>query len=282
VRLPAILLTILLAALSAPARTAPQPPSGQNSAIQPNAQDQAQTAKQTPAATAQFAKDGKQTPENGAGSGASQKSGAKPVSASSSPAKPVPAAKPRPKPHVYTNDDFDSLPSTASFTKGPELLDQVNECDRDCFEQVGREAGATGRAPATWKQALLDAVERVKGDVPWQELLRNMIDIQAQTCELEGEKAQDMREHADPNNVTPNELAIDRDYEPKFDQVRRRLNAAAARAEAHIATASITGVQAAFMRLQTQRIVHATCNIRVSDPPAPNSDPSAGDDPDDQ
>jgi hypothetical protein len=280
VRLPAILLTILFAAMSAPAWTAPQPQSGQNSATQPNGQEQA--AKQAPAATAQPPKDGKQTRGNDAGSGGSQKSGAKPAPANSSPAKPASAAKPRPKPHVYTNDDFDSLPSTANFTQGPELLDQVNECDRDCFDQVGREAGATGRAPATWKQALLDAVERVKGDVPWQELLRNMIDVQAQTCELEGEKAQDMREHADPNNVTPNELAIDRDYQPKFDEVRRRLNAAAARADAHVATASTNGVQAAFMHLQTERIVQATCNIRVSDPPAPSSDPSGADDPDDQ
>lgn len=199
---------------------------------------------------------------------------------SASPAPTTPPAKPAAKPHkVYTNDDFDSLPDESQFAQRGILLDQLNDCDRKCFEQVGRSAGATTSNPAKWKETLFDSIEKVKADQPWQDLLRQMIKIQAQTCDLQGQKAVDMRRLADPNNVTPNELAVDREYAPKFAEVQRRLNAVAASADAHIAKNSSNGLQTEFMRLQTERIIHVTCNITVNDPPP--ADPDQGDDPND-
>jgi hypothetical protein len=209
----------------------------------------------------------------------SQSPSRKPAEGGKAPASPKAAtpSKTRSKPHVYTNDDFDALPSTGFFTQGPELLDEVNDCDRDCFNQVGRATGSLGGPPGAWKQTLFDAIETVKGDQAWQELLRKMIDIQAQTCQLEGQKQQDLRRYADPNNVTPNELEIDREYQPKFAEVRRRLNSAAASADAHVAKSAKNALQAQFMRQQEERISQATCNISLGDPDPADSDPSNDD-----
>lgn len=256
-----LLAAMVAASASAPVRAQSQGTQpAQNSAVPQNNQLQGQPSKNSASPQSPPSKNAPQAPAG--------------------PAPAAPSAKPAAKPHkVYTNDDFDLLPNESGFADAQNLLDQLNDCDRHCFEQVGREAGATTGNPAKWKETLFDSIEKVKADQPWQDLLRQMIKIQAQTCDLQGQKAADMHRLADPNNVTPNELAVDREYAPKFAEVRQRLNAVATSADVHIAKNTSNGLQAEFMRLQMERIVHVTCNITVNDPPP--AAPDQGNDPND-
>lgn len=174
---------------------------------------------------------------------------------------PAPAA---PKHHkVFTNEDFDGLPHEANVNGGRDLLEQVNSCDRNCFDQVSRALG-TYSFDARAKQALLNAVDKAKEDLPWQGLLGETIAIQAQSCELQMKKKQDLDRFADPRTVTHKELMVDREYEPKFREMTRRLNEVSARANSRIG--QITNpFQAQFMRVQLSRVVNATCRIYVTE-----------------
>src|SRR5258707_2898286 len=137
-----------------------------------------------------------------------------------------------PKRHrVFTNEDFDNLSHAANVNGGRELLEQVNSCDRNCFDQVARGIG-TYSFDSHAKQALLNAVDKSKEDLPWQGLLGEAIQVQFQSCELQVKKKQDFDRFADPRTVTHRELSIDREYEPKFREMTRRLNDVSARANA--------------------------------------------------
>ncbi len=190
--------------------------------------------------------------------------------------------KPAPKRHrVLTNEDLESRPHEASFNGGRELLDEVNTCDRNCFDQVARTLGGSYTLDVHWKQAVLNAVDKAKEDQPWQALLGEMISVQAQSCELQMKKKQDMDRFADPRTVTHKELLVDREYEPKFREMTRRTNEVSARANAHIRQIS-DAYLASFMRVQLGRVVNATCSIYVTEEPEqPQSDPEyAADGPD--
>ncbi|HWZ96475.1 MAG TPA: hypothetical protein VN025_01810 [Candidatus Dormibacteraeota bacterium] len=195
--------------------------------------------------------------------------------AQAQPTPPPPAKKPH---HVFTNDDFESLPHEASFNGGRDLLEQVNSCDRNCFDQISRAVGSNYSLDSRWKQSLLNAVDKSKEDLPWQGLLGEAIAIQAQSCELQMKKKQDMERFADPNNVTHKELLVDREYEPRFREMTRRLNEVAVRANKHIAVVTDPYL-AEFMRLQLNRVVNATCRIYVSRVPS-RRDPEDADTPD--
>src|SRR5262249_49598557 len=92
-------------------------------------------------------------------------------------------SNPAPKRHrVLTNEDLEARAHEASFNGGRELLDEVNTCDRNCFDQVARTLGGSSSLDVRWKQALLNAVDKAKEDLPWQALLGEMISVQAQSC----------------------------------------------------------------------------------------------------
>lgn len=194
------------------------------------------------------------------------------------------SSKPTPKRHhVLTNEDLESRPHEASFNGGRELLEEVNTCDRNCFDQVARTLGGSYSLDVHWKQALLNAVDKAKEDLPWQILLGEMISVQAQSCELQMKKKQDMDRFADPRTVTHKELLVDREYEPKFREMTRRTNEVSARANAHIHEISDPYL-ASFMRVQLGRVINATCSIYVvEEPEQPQSDPEYAEnsDPDD-
>jgi hypothetical protein len=196
------------------------------------------------------------------------------------PAKPALAnsdasAKPPAKPHkVYTNEDMDSRPHDITISGSRDLLQQLNTCDRTCFDQVAQRAGINPGSNVRWKMALFNSIETVKGDVPWQEILGELLGIQGQACELQVQKTQDIHRFADPRSVTPNELAVERQYEPKFREIRGRLNAALDRANAHIAKNSPDNLQSAYMHMQADKLVHATCTINVPAPPEDTDDPA--------
>ena len=198
-----------------------------------------------------------------------------PAAVSVSQSQPVPATPKRHK--VFTNEDFDSLPHEANVNGGRDLLEQVNSCDRNCFDQVARNLG-TYSFDARAKQALLNAVDKSKEDLPWQGLLGEIIAIQAQSCELQMKKRQDLDRFANPNTVTHKELMVDREYEPKFREMTRRINEVSARTNSHIR--EITDpFQAQFMRVQLSRVVNAQCHIYVTQTPS-RRDPEDVDAPD--
>src|SRR5882762_1889097 len=183
-----------------------------------------------------------------------------------------------PKRHrVFTNEDFDNLPHEANVNGGRDLLDQVNSCDRNCFDQVSRALG-TYSFDARAKQTLLNAVDKAKEDLPWQGLLGEAISAQYQSCELQVKKKQDFDRFADPRTVTHKELSIDREYEPKFREMTRRLNDVSARANARIRLIT-DPFQAEFMRVQLSRVVNANCQIYVEELPQrrDSEDPDAAD-----
>jgi hypothetical protein len=197
--------------------------------------------------------------------------------ASAKPATMTPdtVAKPPAKPHkVVTNDDIDARPHDVTIQGGRDILQQLNTCDRTCFDQVAQRGGVSGGYSARWKLALLEAVETVKADSTWQENLGEILGVQGQACETQVRKTEDLRRYADSRNITPSELAVERQYEPKFREIHNRLNAALDRANAHIAKISPGPVQAQYMHLQVDKLVKATCTINVPAPPEDTDDPA--------
>jgi len=192
------------------------------------------------------------------------------------PAKPItiPVAKPSAKPHkVYTNEDFDARPHEVVVEGGRDLLQTLNTCDRGCFDQVAQRASTSGAYSSKWKLALLEAVDVVRADSAWQGILGEILGVQASACELQVKKMQDLQQLSDPRAVTPAELAVEREYEPKFREIQTRLNALLNRANTHIAKVSQSGVQSGFMQLQVDKLVHATCRINVPGQPQDTDDP---------
>ncbi len=187
---------------------------------------------------------------------------------------PQTPAKPPAKPHkVVTNDNIDAQPHDISIAGGRDILQQLNTCDRTCFDQVAQRAGTNVAYSAKGKLALLDAVETVKRDMAWQGTLGEILGIQDQACETQVRKTEDLRKYADSRNITPSELAVERQYEPKFREIHNRLNAALDRANAHIAKNAPGNLQAQYMHMQVDKLVHATCTINVPAPLEDTDDP---------
>ncbi len=179
------------------------------------------------------------------------------------------------KPHkVYTNEDIDARPHDITIEGTRDLLQQLNTCDRTCFDQVAQRAGLNGGSGPRWKLALLDAIELVKADAAWQGILGEIIGVQGLACETQAKKTQDIQRFADARNITPSELAVEREYEPKFRDIQNRLKAALDRANAHIAKSSPGKLQSQYMHMQADKIVHATCTINVPRPPDDTDDPA--------
>jgi len=195
---------------------------------------------------------------------------AKPATANpDSPAKP--SAKPR---KVYTNEDIDARPHDITIEGTRDILQQLNACDRTCFDQVAQRAGLNGSSGPRWKLALLDAIEAVKADAAWQGILGEIIGVQGLACETQAKKTQDIQRFADARNITPSELAVEREYEPKFRDIQNRLKAALDRANAHIAKSSPGNLQSQYMHMQADKIVHATCTINAPRPPDDTDEPA--------
>jgi len=136
-------------------------------------------------------------PRSGQPTQTSQSASAQSAQASpSQQAKQSPQA-PAPKRHrVFTTKISTICRTKPTSTGGRELLDQVNSCDRNCFDQVARALG-TYSFDARAKQTLLNAVDKSKEDLPWQALLGEAIANQYQSCELQMKKKQDFDRFAD-------------------------------------------------------------------------------------
>jgi hypothetical protein len=117
---------------------------------------------------------------------------------------------------VYTND---SLPSSDSGFAGASL-DQINNCDRNCFEQVRRMTRVASDSPS-WRRDLLRGIDAVRKDAKWQQALRDL--AAAHLSPQRGEDPGAEIRVADPANVTPGELTIDEKYDGKFKEAQTSL-----------------------------------------------------------
>lgn len=193
---------------------------------------------------------------------------AKPVANPDTPIQPKPKVK-----KVYTNEDFDARPHNIVVEGSRDLLQTLNTCDRTCFNEVAQRASISGGYSARWKLVLLEAVDTVRADSAWQEILGEILGIKAEACELQVKKTEDLQKLSDPRTVTPAELNVEREYESKFREIQNRLNALLSRANAHIAKTSQNVLQTSYMQLQLDKLGHATCRINVPRPPDDTDDP---------
>jgi hypothetical protein len=166
------------------------------------------------------------------------------------------AAKPK---RVFTNDDLDGKGSILFPTQGSIGLDlnDVNNCDRNCFEQVRQAARVPAGASSQWKRDLLDGIEKVKADSQWQSVLVDLARLKGKYCQLGTDKNADLARHSDPRTVTKGEISIEEEYQRKFDALREETTAAYSHAS--IVAQKFSGITLQFANLQQQRIMSAGC-----------------------
>src|ERR1700690_730122 len=172
---------------------------------------------------------------------------------------PVPKPQaPRRRAHrVITNDDIEGIGSIYRSAFGPDLT-YINDCDRSCFEAV-RVAARIYPSGVQWKKDLLDAIERVKDDGPWQGLLSDFGAVRGKFCLLEQERNEELARESDPRNVTPVEISIEEKYDRLFKGAQADLLSLYDRAQVLRQSHASSGLEIGFMNYQTNRIVTANC-----------------------
>jgi hypothetical protein len=140
----------------------------------------------------------------------------------------LPAASPTkqaPKPkRVITNDDLKGS-GAASFGFTAADFSRINDCDRNCFEQVRQLTHALSAENSRWKRDVLRAIDEVRKDDEWQKYLRDLYEVHVKFCQVGNDKKEEIAKNADPRNVTPREIAIDEKYDIKFKEVQSELQA---------------------------------------------------------
>jgi hypothetical protein len=168
----------------------------------------------------------------------------------------TPEAKPAPPPKkVYTNDN---MPTAAGDFTGADF-GAINDCDRNCFEQVRQLARVGTASNPNWKRDLLKALDPVRKDPEWQQYLRDLYDMRVRFCNLGQEKREELNRVADPRNVTPRELAVDDKYEVKFKQAQDSLQTLYSRQRLLLAKFAYNPYSLQFSQLQVSRIQNCPC-----------------------
>jgi hypothetical protein len=226
-------------------------------------QTPAQSATPTPAQQPQA--DAKQPPSD------EQQPGAPPPVA----ALPAPQAKPARKPKkVITDDDLNGSSGVgASFSR--QDLSQINDCDRNCFEQVRKLAGVTPSLSPNWRRPLLQAIDEVRREAAWQKYLLDLYDVHVKFCAVGDEKREELSRYADPHNVTPREVSIEEKYDTKFKEMQSELQLVYERQGPLQAKFTANPFAFQFSRVQADRIKSANC----MSPRYPNYSPTDADDP---
>ena len=174
------------------------------------------------------------------------------------PISPAAPAKPADKPKkVITNDDL-KHPS-GGFGFSPTDFNQINNCDRSCFEQVRQLAHVFPAANPNWKRDLLQAIDEVRKDGEWQKYLRDLYDMHLKFCQLGDEKRDELARDADPNNVTTREIAIDDKYDAKFKEAQSALQALTSRQTILQRKFADSPFAYQFANMQASRIQNANC-----------------------
>jgi len=193
-----------------------------------------------------------------------------PAASPAVPAKKDQAPAPKPLRHarkVITDDDIQGIGSIYKGGGGPDLSG-INDCDRNCFESV-RSAARIYPGGTEWKRDLLDAIDKVRSDGPWQGLLGEFGTVRGKFCSLEQERNEELARVSDPHNVTAGEISVEEKYNRLFKSAQADLLTLYDRAhflkQAHASSA----LEMAFMDLQTNRIITASC-YSLSQPYRPN------------
>ena len=178
---------------------------------------------------------------------------------STAPTTPVTPAKAADKPKkVITNDDLKSGGGGGSGFS-PMEFSEINDCDRNCFEQVRQLARVAPASNPNWKRDLLQAIDQVRKDDEWQKYLRELYDLHLKFCQLGDDKREELNKYADPRNVTPREIAIDDKYDVKFKEVQASLQTLYTRQGDLQRRFGANPFAYQFSNVQTTRIQNARC-----------------------
>jgi hypothetical protein len=198
----------------------------------------------------------------------------KPAPSDNPPQPPAAADAKPPKPHkkVYTNDN---LPKANPGDFSGADFSEINNCDRNCFEQVRQLAHVFPGSNPKWKRDLLRALDTVRKDADWQKYLRDLYDVHQRFCALGAEKRDELAYVADPANVTPREIAVEDKYDAKFKQAQSSLEQVSARQHGLQQLFAASPFSLQFSQLQVSRIQNAPCGSqRYPDPtPREGTDP---------
>jgi hypothetical protein len=157
---------------------------------------------------------------------------------------------------VITNDDLKPA-RHGGFSGGD--FNEINDCDRRCFEQVRELARVAPASNPNWKHDLLRAVDTVRKDAEWEGYLRSLYNVHLRFCQFGAEKRDELAKSADPHNVTPREIAIDEKYDAKFKQAQVELQDLYSRQSDLQRKFSGNPLALQFSLVQTSRIQNAPC-----------------------
>jgi hypothetical protein len=179
--------------------------------------------------------------------------------------KPPSAGGDAPKPaatahHVITNEDIEAEHERTASANSDVDIGNINDCDAICFNAVHMSANYYIIRNSDWKHDLLRGIDEVTEDAAWQSALYQIARLKAKLCDLSQDKNDALANVADPRKMTEDEIAVDEDYDRKFQAIQVDVNAANAQADALIRTHS--GVIVSFMGLQKQRASNRVCVIR--------------------
>jgi len=177
-------------------------------------------------------------------------------------------AKPsNPRKKVYTNDN---LPKANPGDFSGADFSEINNCDRNCFEQVRQLAHVFPGSNPNWKRDLLRALDTVRKDADWQKYLRDLYDVHQRFCALGAAKRDEIAYVADPANVTPREIAVEDKYDAKFKQAQSSLEQVSARQHGLQQLFGASPFSLQFSQVQVSRIQNAPCGSQRYLNPTPS------------
>jgi len=162
------------------------------------------------------------------------------------------------KPHrrIYDNDNLLSGRSGAlAFAD----FSEVNDCDRNCFDQIHQLSRVNAATNSNWKRELLRSLDTVRNDPDWQLYLHQLYDLHLRFCQIGEDKREELSHVADPHNVTSGELAVDDKYDAKFRQAQTSLEALFSRQHSLQQKFAANAYSFQFSQLQVSRIQNAPC-----------------------
>jgi len=164
-------------------------------------------------------------------------------------------AKQGPK-RVYDNDN---MPRAGGAGADGADFSGINDCDRNCFEQVRQLARVNIAASPNWKRELLQSIETVRKDAEWQQYLKDLHEMYLRFCKIGEEKREEMEGVADPKNVTPRELTVDEKYDKKFKEAQTAVQGVYARQRGVQQRFATNPFAMTFTNVQVSRIQRAPC-----------------------
>lgn len=143
-----------------------------------------------------------------------------------------PAVKPR---HIFTNDDLSTHAPPLTDPAAQRRLDELNECNDKCFDQITSDAVRTFQYPyprnerekEKMQDALLSTLDDLRGDPEWQKRLAHAVAAKYAYCAARREYVQHPAD-ADGSDRTVSHADLEAgEYEQKnADQAGGSYNAA--------------------------------------------------------